>query len=625
MNSPVERYPIDLQLDSADFADCNWRSVLAALDSDRYSSMWQAFSRAAGDALEKGNKKQSKTFWLLADACSMMLRPQSKNEPFKPYFQMEGKRSVIPDDFTQADIEFFAGVVDSIDDPWLRARLADLVWLKSEIRDSRFALAAIDAYREVPLDLETWMRDGEHCWNRAIALAQNLKAVASDRLVQMESDIVAKVKSAASTDGFFAFWLSKLLAEFRLGHSASPELAQKLEEIAATLREPGDGHKAREYFNAAGHWYRVAKEDEKAARMFIEVAESFAKEALSKETAGTPISALAASLYEDAIQACRRVPRLLREGLGVEKRMSELRALLKNSGQLAIGQFQAIETPGVDITESIEHARNVVSGKNSTEALRCFAALHSGANAARLRTQTLDAKKKYIFSSLFGSTQFDRDGRVIAKRAAYGLGNTESDEASLLADMVQDFQIEMGLIVQGYLLPALDVMHGEHRVCERDFIDIANHSPIVPRGRAMLFGKGLFAGYDHDFVVAIHLLAPQIEHLVRFHLQRAGVVTAKLDPNGIETEIGLSALIDLPETKKVLGENLTFEIRAVFCDAFGPNLRNEIAHGLLDDRECQSIYSVYAWWFALRLVFHTYWNARQADASEEKASASRSE
>lgn len=621
MHSSSERYPTDLLIDRADFAACDWRSVLATLERGGYSSMWRAFSATAREALEKGDQKGSKIFWLLADACSMTLRPASKNEPFKPYAAMEGRRSAIPDDFTQTDIEFFAGVFDGIDDPLLRARLADLVWLKSEIRDSKFALAAIDAYREVPLDLETWMHDGEHCWNRAISLAQNLKAVASDRLVEMESDVVAKLKSATSNDGSFAFWLSKLLVEFRLGYSVSPEIAQKLEEIAITLREPDDHHKAREYFNAAGHWYRVAKNDEKSACMFMKVAESFANEALSKETAGTPISALAASLYQDAIQACRRVPRLLREGLGVEKRMSELRALLKSSGQLAIGQFQAIETPGVDITESIEHARNVVSGKNSTEALRCFAALHSGANAARLRTQTLDAKKKYIFSNLFGSTQFDRDGRVIAKRAAYGLGNTESDEASLLADMVKDFQIEMGLIVQGYLLPALDVMHGEHRLCERDFIDIANHSPIVPRGRAMLFGKGLFAGYDHDFVVAIHLLAPQIEHLVRFHLQRAGAITAKLDPDGIETEIGLSALIDLPETQKVLGENLTFEIRAVFCDAFGPNLRNEIAHGLLDDRECQSIDSVYAWWFALRLVFNTYWNARQADASKEKASA----
>ena len=283
---------------------------------------------------------------------------------------------------------------------------------------------AIDAYRVVPLDLETWMRDGEHCWNRAISLAQNLKAVAGDRLVQIESDVVAKVMNSTSNDGFFAFWLSKLLAEFRLGHSASPEIAQKLEEIAVTLREPDDGHKAREYFDAAGYWYRVAKEDEKSAGVFMAVAENFAKEALCKETAGTPFSALAASLYEDAIQACRRVPRRLREGFGVEKRISELRVLLKNSGQLAIGQFQAIETPGVDITESIEHARNSVSGKNPTEALRCFAALYTGANAVRLRSQTLQANKKYILSNLFGSTQFDRDGRIIAKRAAYGLGKT---------------------------------------------------------------------------------------------------------------------------------------------------------------------------------------------------------
>ena len=127
MNSSLARYPIDLQVDCADFAACDWRGVLATLERDGYSSMWDAFSAAAREALEKEDQKGSKIYWLLADACSMTLRPQSKNEPFKPRFAMEGKRSVIPDDFTHTDIEFFAIVVHSIDDPRLRARLADLV------------------------------------------------------------------------------------------------------------------------------------------------------------------------------------------------------------------------------------------------------------------------------------------------------------------------------------------------------------------------------------------------------------------------------------------------------------------------------------------------------------------
>src|SRR5262249_59954822 len=123
----------------------------------------------------------------------------------------------------------------------------------------------------------------------------------------------------------------------------------------------------------------------------------------------------------------------------------------------------------------------------------------------------------------------------------------------------------------------------EHRIRENDFVAIAAGSPIVPKDRAPLFGKGLFAGYDKDFVTAIHVLVPQIEHMVRVHLKAAGVKTTNLDKDGIENENGLSALMDPPETTQIFGEDLSFELKALFCDSFGPNLRNQVAHGLLDD------------------------------------------
>jgi hypothetical protein len=74
--------------------------------------------------------------------------------------------------------------------------------------------------------------------------------------------------------------------------------------------------------------------------------------------------------------------------------------------------------------------------------------------------------------------------------------------------------------------------------------------------------------------------------------------------------------MDLPEAEKVFGEDLNFEIKALFCDPFGPNLRNELAHGLLDDEAFQSVYAIYAWWFGLRLIFNTYLNAARGAACE---------
>jgi hypothetical protein len=171
------------------------------------------------------------------------------------------------------------------------------------------------------------------------------------------------------------------------------------------------------------------------------------------------------------------------------------------------------------------------------------------------------------------------------------------------------------IVVQGDVWPALEVLLLEHRLQESDFVSLAKHSPIVPNGRERLFGKALFAGYDRDFVSALHLLIPQIEHMVRVHLKQAGAKTTNLDKDGIENENGLSTLMDLPEANQVFGEAIAFEIRALFCDPFGPNLRNELAHGLLDEHACHSPSAIYAWWFALKLVVNTWWNAAKKDTS----------
>jgi hypothetical protein len=124
-----------------------------------------------------------------------------------------------------------------------------------------------------------------------------------------------------------------------------------------------------------------------------------------------------------------------------------------------------------------------------------------------------------------------------------------------------------------------------------------------------LIAKALFAGFERDLVTALHLLVPQVEHLVRWHLKSSGVKTTTLSADGVENENGLSTLVDLPEVAKIFGDDLAFELKALFCDAFGPNLRNEVAHGLLDDENCQSAQTVYAWWLLLRMTFNTFWNA----------------
>jgi len=125
---------------------------------------------------------------------------------------------------------------------------------------------------------------------------------------------------------------------------------------------------------------------------------------------------------------------------------------------------------------------------------------------------------------------------------------------------------------------------------------------LVPSDRVKLTAKALCKGFDYDFASAIHLLCPQLENIVRVLLKNAGVITSNVDENGIEKENGLSTLLTLPETKSLFDKDICFELQAVFTAPYGPNLRNEVAHGLLNDSTSSSLPSIYGWWLVLRLI-----------------------
>jgi hypothetical protein len=612
----MERYPQDLTVGIDDFRRSNWKSAIASSEREGYSSMWQSLSAAAKSAIEAGRMSEGKVLWLLADACSMMLNPGSPNEPFKPIMVMNDKRSSLPEDFQQPDVELFSQIAEEVDDVWLQARLADLVWLLASPRNPKHALLAIDAYRKIPLDAKTWGHGGGTCWARAISLTQMLKDGAGERIKEIEAAIISAFEVAKGEDGFFPLRLANLLAENHLGQGKTLDIAKKLESLARNFDVEGELRRAREFFAASAKWFQQAEDTAKVTEMTVLVAECWAKEAVARISSDKPSHMVAASFYENAIQTYRTIPRSERAAHRVDERITELHKSLNESGKQSLDEMKAINSPSIDITQLVEKARNAVRGKPAIDALAAFANMYHGARRTRMREISEKMLREHPLQAFISATHMSRDGRVIAKRPGMGLDGSNSDdtEAAIWAEMVKQYSMELGLVVLGYIWPALEVLVLEHRLRESDFVAIASESPIVPEGRERLFGKALFAGYEKDFVAALHLLIPQIEHMVRWHLKAAGIKTTNLDKDGVENENGLSALMELPEATQIFGEDLSFEFKALFCDAFGPNLRNELAHGLLDDNACQSPYAIYAWWFGLKLVFKAFWNAkRKAD------------
>jgi len=606
-----ERYPADLALTGDDFTNVRWKEVIDTAKREGYSAMWSALSESAKQAVAEDKAAEGKVLWLFADACSMMLKPERSNDPFAPIIVMEGKRSALPEDFTAADIIFFSEIVERVDDPWLQGRLADLVWLCAKPRDPKYALIAIDAYRQLSLDAETWIRGSRECWDRAIRLSLALGNGSGERLDDMQNALLGAFTGSTKEDSYLALWLGDLLDEHRLARSYVQSISEHLEVLAREFEQTGDLSRCRDYFERASCWFRKAGNTAKAAEMTVAVAEGWVREAQSRVSSENPSHMVAASFYENAIQIYRTIPRTERAAHRVDSRLAELRDHLKDSSEKSLNEMGVVTSPGVDISQLVENARKAVTGKPTVEALKAFCNLHNGINVKEARESALERLRNHPLQALFPATVMSRDGRVIAKRPGLSMSgsSSEDDEVTIRAEMIRDYTILMGIVVQGDVWPALEVLRREHRLRETDFEGLASQAPIVPKDRIRLFGKAMFAGYEGDFVTALHLLVPQIEHMVRYHLKQSCVKTTMLDLNGVENEVGLSGLMELPEVEGIFGANLSFELRALFCDPFGPNLRNELAHGLLDDDDCNSIYSIYAWWFGLRLVFNTFWNA----------------
>lgn len=614
----MERYPLDLVVTAQDFADCNWQNILAETTEAGYEPLWRAFSKAAELAMEAKTNAPGKALWLLADACAMRLlsSPDNRQQPFASTITHLGWRTAGPDDFTEADLDFFAQMVEATANQWLKARLADLLWVRNHKDKHRMALTALDSYRQIPLGTEILQKDWQDCWERAITLAQMLGKAAAEKLDGIKQPLLDALHAVTKSDGWLAWRVSELLQRDGLARVQAAAVANELESLAREYdadTEQVQIMTAGRLFRHAAIWFGIANDKVKAAAMTAQVAECYVREGMSRIQTPHPSHGAAASFYEQAIQTYRTIPRKNRQSLGVEERITDLRRQMEEASEKSLGELGEIPLPEVNFHEQMAWASQAVQGKTLGEALQAFSCITLPPFKYQdLRQQVVERLKQPSLLDIFPVTVLAENGRVIARAPRMDTNADPADELNRTRvswEMMKTYRAWLNFYVNAFIWPALGSLVVEHRLREVDLIELASRSPIVPIGRERLFGKALFAGFNHDFVTALHLLAPQVEHMVRYHLKHAGAHTTCLDKSGVQTENGLSAIIDLPEAKKVFGEDLVFEIEALYCTAMGPNLRNLLAHGLLDDNDCRSIEVIYAWWLGLRLVCHAFWNA----------------
>ncbi len=554
------------------------RAAISGASPRECSTFGDAFSTAASARAGTVGGRESAQLELLAHVSKLFLVPGNPWAPFRPMIQLQDRRSAAPEDFRDDHLDLFADLIEHVE-PELRARLADLLWVRR--RDHRFAATAVRAYLDSASVLAArWHSVAERC-ERALRLAATIAR--SEPLFDETVNAVRALLEAVGEPCLVAE-TGQVLAECRVDLS---DLQETFSESAEACETVGRFEWARRLWELCA---TASDDEDERNRYRNKAAENFVGEA---DRAAHPLAA--DQFLRRSIEALRNVP-------GTADRRTELYARLRSTQTELVSQMQSHRF-SLDASEMVAAAREAVAGKSLDEALLAFATLTEPPNYERLATEARERRDELPLLRLFGSSHHDQDGRVIAEAPPNWPGDDGPDSNLSWSETVQDAAISHSVTVQGIIDPARWVLLREHHVTEQSILEWVAFAQFVPQDRQLSFASGLHAGFHGSFASALHNLVPQIENSIRVLLALRGVETSALLNSGVQHQRQLGTLLGLPQTVEMLGKNVTCELRALLLEPTYANLRNRIAHGLVSDAELEhGEPAVYLWWLILRLV-----------------------
>lgn len=539
----------------------------------RYYNM--LFWKKSQEAEASGNTEAQVALALLAGITSPALKSESEHEPFA-YMDFINNIS-------DAHLNVLKDWVADISDAELRARVADILWVRK--RDYLMAQLAINSY----LESASYLEDPER-WTSCVdrierAIRLSRKSNQKHHFTKVVNHIEAILDKYNGEDPLFlSAKLMELLQEYKQGDPS--KYAAIAEKAAHRAEAEHNWHQARSYWKVKALWHSLEKDANKERTASLLFAETYVKESEDAINKRTPPSYLVAATHlQKAVEALRRIG-------GIRERVDELHKILIEYQQKSRAELISTSQT-INISHFVEEAKEKVREKNIHDALFTLAIeMGNSTPVAHIQSQVQEYSEKYIMRRFFPTVVMNEMGKVTAR------------ESSVRDEMFRQAMYYQQMQAEAVIEPARYQINLEHNVRISDFFPVVANNPFVPQGREYIYARGLHAGLIGDFLVAAHLLPPQIEHSIRCILYQRGFITSGLDDEGIQDEHNINTFFRQREAEliQVFGEDLTFDLQGLLVQkGFGSNLRNQMAHGLMSYNGFLQPQVIYLWWLTLRL------------------------
>ena len=515
---------------------------------------------------------------LLATALNGRFEPTNRRDPYS-----EPATSAL----TRDSANELSPLVPHLRVAALRARLADLIWLRTRpFAMGRLAMDSYFAAAQRAEDPTHWLFCARFA-ERSARLAR-IFSILDHPVFSFLRSVAERYQNGQSL--FLTIEAARVLGELR--PETIQDLLPLLRNQAAAMIAVENFDVARQAFDLLVTLGRRTQDRALERDALMNVARSYEAEAERK--ARTAAYGLAVVLYQSAIEAYQQAG-------GARNDIDRIRPHLAAAEEVSLSELKRFERT-FDGTAIIARAVKQVAGRPFAEALLAFVSIHPITDYALLRQNVLDIAQQVPLMSMAGRRILGAHGRTVGRHPGLTLNDADENELAIVGQMSSYLlQSHRGMVTQCLILPALHQLNLDHEITAATLTDLIGYAPIVPPDRRMLFLRGLAAGFDFDFMTATHFLIPQLENVLRLLLRSRDVPTTVFR-EGTEIELDLGALLYEPALQGILPKGLIFELQCFLVDRRAGNFRNQMAHGLFADDAFQSTDALYIWWLILYLA-----------------------
>ncbi|MDY6894760.1 MAG: DUF4209 domain-containing protein [Thermotogota bacterium] len=484
--------------------------------------------------------------------------------------------SVFPDPNSIPDeaLDYYEKRAEETKNPIHKARYCDIIWEKR--KKHLFARNAIDAYLEcVPIYLENdWQSEMADCFQRSAELALSLN---DDELIKQVKERILGTMGILVDNKKLRFCLELIDALKEMKEKANVIDFEKAINISLKCvkyykNEVKDGfHIERDFLEEIIDLYRILGDQDNALIFQYKVAESYEREAKWKLHNYPNGNSVAASFYTDALNEYIRLGRSKNS-----EKINGLKIKIKEHNKKAMeSEFKVFSVP-------IKIPSNAI-GKylNMFDELSIQGSLEYLAKDSNLLPNIEDLRD-----------QIEKER--VELPLSYILPRSSLRNANVVVQSTTDEEIFEDLLIQridmhckqNYMLlgKVFDYLKTQKGLDTKSLADYLSHSDIFEKENLEIILVGIDRYFEKDYVSAIHVLIPQIEAVLRRILLKVGLSTTKSKNEDIIHEKTLYTVLN--DLKSKLNGNFWYYLKTFLVDQRGENLRNDVAHGLLEINRC---------------------------------------